>query len=73
MSQTRFTGLRLIGDSTLTALNTELPAMLSDSTRRGILLYERDNPSIDVQLCSSFNEARPFSLTISWFWDDGTL
>lgn len=51
-------------------LESQLPGMLNDPSKRGILLYERGRLDIDVEFCSSFDKERPFSLTISWFWTD---
>ena len=51
-------------------LESQLPDMLKDPLKRGILLYERDKLDIDVEFYSSFDKERPFSLTISWHWTD---
>ena len=51
-------------------LESQLPGMLEDSLKRGILLYERGRLDIDVEFCSSFDKERPFSLTISWYWTE---
>ena len=51
-------------------LDSQLPEMLKDQLKRGILLYERGELNIDVEFCSSFDKKRPFSLTISWHWTD---
>jgi hypothetical protein len=51
-------------------LESQLPGMLKDPLKRGILLAERGKLSIHVEFCSSFDKERPFSLTISWFWTD---
>ena len=51
-------------------LESQLPDMLEDPLKRGILLYERGELNIDVEFCSSFDHERPYSLTISWHWTD---
>jgi hypothetical protein len=51
-----------------TRLNQDTPQILQGTDYRGIVLVERNSPSIDVTLCNSFNQQSPYSLTISWSW-----
>lgn len=51
-----------------TRLQQDTQQILQGTDYRGIILFERNSPSIDVTICNSFNQQSPYSLTISWSW-----
>ena len=51
-------------------LDRDAEKILSGTDYRGIILYERNSPTIDVSIYNSFNDQRPYSISIEWFWSD---
>ena len=49
-------------------LERDAEKILSGTDYRGIILYERNNPTIDVSIHASFNARRPYSISIAWSW-----
>lgn len=51
-------------------LERDAEKILSGTDYRGIILYERNTPTIDVSIHASFNAQRPYSISIAWYWAD---
>ena len=51
-------------------LDRDAEKILSGNDYRGIILYERNSPTIDVSIHNSFNDQRPYSISIAWNWSD---
>lgn len=51
-------------------LDRDAEKILSGTDYRGIILYERNTPTIDVSIHNSFNDQCPYSISIAWHWGD---
>jgi hypothetical protein len=51
-------------------LDRDTEEILSGTDYRGVILYERHSPTIDVSIHSSFNDQCPYSISIEWYWGD---
>ena len=51
-------------------LERDTERILSGTDYRGIILWERNMPAIDVSIHNSFNAQRPYSISIAWYWSD---
>jgi hypothetical protein len=51
-------------------LERDAEQILAGNDYRGIILYERNIPTIDVSIHNSFNAQRPYSISIAWSWGD---
>ena len=56
-----------------TRLDRDAKKILSGPDYRGIILADDKSPAIEVALFHSFHDRRPYSITITWYWDEAPV